>query len=144
MRICAALFVSLLALAQGGPDPWTPAELVQPKDVAARLGSKPVLFHVGCGHLYRSKHIPGTIYVGPGGRDEGLNQLRTAAAKLPRDREIIVYCGCCPWNACPNMRPAFRALKEMGFQRVRAMYTPTNLLKDWIEKGYPVEGATAK
>jgi hypothetical protein len=144
MRICSSLFIALLALAQGGPDPWTAAELIEPKDVAARLNKKPVLIHVGFGALYRSKHIPGSLYLGPGNKDQGLNELKTAAANLPRDREIVIYCGCCPWDHCPNMRPAFRVLKEMGFKTVRVMFTPTNFLKDWIEKGFPVEGSTAQ
>jgi thiosulfate/3-mercaptopyruvate sulfurtransferase len=137
MRICAALLLSFLAFCQTGPDPWKPAELIPPKEVAAMLPGKPVLFHVGFGTLYRNKHIPGSIYVGAGNTDKGLESLRQAAAKLPRNREIVIYCGCCPWDKCPNMRPAFRVLKEMGFTRVRAMYTPTNFARDWIEKGYP-------
>ena len=146
MRLVTAALAALLPVAvfgQGNADPWKPADLIQPKDVAARLAQKPVLFHVGFATLYRSKHIPGTVYLGPGAREEGLAALRKAAAAFPRDREIILYCGCCPWNECPNMRPAFSALRAMGFTRVKAMYTPTNLVKDWIEKGYPVEGATA-
>jgi rhodanese-related sulfurtransferase len=86
----------------------------------------------------------GSIYAGPGSRAEGLEALKVAAGKLPRDREIILYCGCCPWSNCPNVKPAVELLKQMGFTRVKAMFVETNFAKDWIDKGYPVEAGTAK
>ena len=121
--------------------------LIQPGEVAAQLaakGTRPVLFHVGPNLLYRGKHIPGSIYAGPGSRAEGLEALKVAAGKLPRDRDIILYCGCCPWSACPNVKPAVEVLKQMGFSHVKTMYVETNFAKDWIDKGYPVELGSAK
>jgi hypothetical protein len=55
----------------------------------------------------------------------------------------VIYCGCCPWSACPNIKPALDALRSMGFTKVKAMYIPTNLAKDWTEKGYPIESGPA-
>ena len=116
--------------------------VIQPGEVAAQLAAKgthPVIVQVGPIVLYRAKHIPGAIYAGPGARPEGLELLRQAVAKLPRDREIIVYCGCCPWDHCPNIKPAMELLKQMGFTRVKALYIPTNMVKDWFDPGYPAE-----
>ena len=48
--------------------------------------------------------------------------LKEAVEKLPRDREIVIYCGCCPWDKCPNMQPAFAALREMGFTKAKALF----------------------
>ena len=121
--------------------------LIQPGDLATQLATKdpkPAIFHVGANLLYRGKHIPGSIYAGPGSRPDGLEALRVAAGKLPRDREIILYCGCCPWSNCPNVKPAVDALRQMGFTRVKAMFVETNFAKDWIDKGYPVEAGTAR
>jgi hypothetical protein len=59
--------------------------------------------------------------------------------KLPRERELVIYCGCCPWDKCPNLRPAFVMLHELGFRSVKVLSLPTSFLKDWIDKGYPVE-----
>src|SRR5690349_16144691 len=84
--------------------------LVQPADLAAELaasGARPAIFQVGPNVLYRSKHIPASLYAGPGSKSEGLDLLRSAVAKLPKDREIVIYCGCCPWDRCPNVKPAF-------------------------------------
>jgi hypothetical protein len=112
---------------------------VQPAEVAARLSAKPAIFYVGPNVLYRSKHIPGAVYAGPGAKPEGLALLKAAVEKLPRDREIVIYCGCCPWDHCPNMRPAMEMMREMGFTNARGMYVPDNFKASWVDKGYPVE-----
>ncbi len=120
------------------------ASLVQPKDLAAQLaatGAKPVIFYVGPNVLYRSKHIPGAIYAGPGSKEEGLDLLKAAVEKLPHDRDVVIYCGCCPWDRCPNIKPSLELLTKMGFTHVRAMYSATNFKTDWIDPGYPVESA---
>ena len=119
---------------------------VEPKDLVAQLqvaGSKPALIHVGFAVMYRGKHIPQSIYAGPARNAEGLEALKKAVANMPRDREILLYCGCCPWDMCPNIKPALAALREMGFTRVKALMLPTNFATDWINHGYPVEGETA-
>ena len=119
---------------------------VEPKDLAAQLqakGPKPTLFHVGFPVMYRGKHIPASIYAGPGSKAEGLDALKAAAAGLPRDRELVVYCGCCPFDRCPNVKPAIDLLKQMGFTHVKALYIPTNFAADWVDHGYPVEDGPA-
>ena len=120
------------------------APLVEPKDLAAQLSSsaaRPLILQVGPNVLYRSKHIPGAVYAGPGSKAEGLELLKSAVEKLPRDRDVVIYCGCCPWDRCPNIKPALELLEKMGFTRVRAMHVPTNFKTDWIDQGYPVESA---
>jgi len=121
--------------------------LIQPKELAGQLAGHHaaiVVFHVGPNVLYRSKHIPGAIYAGPANNPGGLALLKAEAAKLPRDREIVVYCGCCPWNHCPNVRPAVELMRQMGFTHVRALYVPANFKADWIDLGYPVEEGAAR
>jgi len=132
----ALIFLLLLTAVQAADLP-----LVQPKDVAAQLagGSKPVVLYVGPNVLYRSKHIPGAAFAGPGARPEGIELLKNSVASLARDREIVLYCGCCPWDHCPNIRPAVDLLRSMGFRQVKAMYLPTDFKADWIDKGFPVE-----
>jgi hypothetical protein len=144
LRLPAVLLAFVpLALAQAPPDPWQPADLMQPSELASRLRAGPAktpkVLYVGFAILYRSKHIPGAAFTGPTSKQEGLELLRSAVIKLPRSEELVIYCGCCPWSSCPNIRPAFLMLHELGFQRVRVLTLPTSFLKDWIEKGYPVE-----
>jgi rhodanese-related sulfurtransferase len=122
--------------------------LIQPNELAARLlldkSAYVAIFQVGPNVMYRGKHIPGAVYAGPGSRPEGLDLLKNAVEKLPRDSEIVVYCGCCPWGNCPNVKPAMALLKEMGFTRAKALYLETSFAKDWTEKNYPVEAGAAK
>ncbi len=116
--------------------------LIQPQEFAAQLegnGARPAILYTGPNVLYRSKHIPGSVYAGPGSNAAGLALLKEAADKLPRDREIVIYCGCCPWDRCPNVQPAMEALKAMGFTKVKALYLATGFKADWIDKGYKVE-----
>ncbi len=114
---------------------------MEPKELASQLatGSKPAIFQVGPNVLYRSKHILGAIYAGPGSRPDGLDLLKAAVSKLPRNQAIVLYCGCCPWEKCPNVKPAIELLKSLGFTKVTAMHVATNFKTDWIDPGYPVE-----
>ena len=72
---------------------------------------------------------------GPASTPDGLADLKRWAANLPRNREIVIYCGCCPFAHCPNIRPAFTALQEMGFKSIRVLVLETGLGQDWVEKG---------
>src|SRR5580704_12250062 len=115
--------------------------VVEPKALADQLakGSNASIFQVGPNVLYRSKHISGAIYAGPGSRPDGLDLLKKAADKLSRSQAIVLYCGCCPWDKCPNVKPAIELLKSMGFTHVTAMHVATNFKTDWNDPGYPVE-----
>jgi rhodanese-related sulfurtransferase len=130
--------VMLLAAILLAGDPWEAKDLLQPKDVAANIKA-PLLLHVGFNVLYRASHIPGSVYAGPGSKAEGIEELKKAVQGQPKNREIVLYCGCCPWDKCPNMRPAFAALRQMGYANVKAMVIPENLKADWSDKGYPIE-----
>ena len=133
--------------AQTPADPWQPSDLMQPAALAGRLAGsepKPKILYVGFPILYKSSHIPGAVLAGPASKPEGLQRLKQIAAKLPRDRELIIYCGCCPWDQCPNVRPAFRALHKMGFKHLKLVTIPTNMSTDWIAKDYPVERGASK
>lgn len=133
VRISSLLLAAAIVLAAAG------IELIQPPDLAARLSAKPAIFQVGPNVLYRSKHIPGSAFAGPGAKPEGIALLKAAVANLPRDREIVLYCGCCPWDKCPNVQPAVDTLRQMGFTRVKALYIADNFKTNWIDPGYPVE-----
>jgi thiosulfate/3-mercaptopyruvate sulfurtransferase len=98
----------------------------------------PAILCVAFPVLYRQKHIPGAEFAGPTSKPEGLEALKAAAAKLPRDKEIVIYCGCCPMVRCPNIRPAYSALKALGFKHPRVLNLAENFHTDWASKGYPV------
>ena len=83
------------------------------------------------------------MYAGPGNKEEGLAELKKAVADVPKDRQIVLYCGCCPWDHCPNMKPAYSLLHSLGYTKIKVVEIPNNFAKDWVDKGLPVEGATA-
>ncbi len=107
--------------------------------MAASPAGTPPILHVGFEVLYRGAHIQGAVFAGPGEKPEGLAALKKFAATLPKDKELIIYCGCCPWEMCPNIRPAFRLLQSLGFTHVKVLQIPTNLHSDWVVKGFPVD-----
>jgi hypothetical protein len=71
-------------------------------------------------------------------------ELKKVLASESRTRRIVLYCGCCPWEKCPNIRPAYSALREMGFTDLKVMIVPENLKADWVDKGYPTEKPAAE
>lgn len=125
--------------------PWAATQATQPSELAATLpkGAKPVILQVGFQVLYKSKHIPGSIYAGPASTPEGLQALKQAVRTLPKNAEIYLYCGCCPIGKCPNIRPAFATLKAMGFTHLHVVMLQTSFGKDWVAHGYPVAGESA-
>lgn len=112
-----------------------PEELV--KILQSSKGDKPLLIHVGFHVLYLQAHIPGSEYFGPGSDPAAIDKLRKRVASLPRDKFIVIYCGCCPWTHCPNLKPADDALRAMGFTNVKSLYIADNIATNWRDKGYP-------
>ena len=125
----------------GISDPWKPDQLITAPVLYRLLPSsdRPIIYHVGVPFLYKMEHIPGSIHVGHAATPDGIASIRKTLAKLPRNRNIVIYCGCCPWMHCPNIRPAFALLKKMGFTHIKALYLPDSFDKDWAKHGYPVQ-----
>lgn len=113
-----------------------PDELV--KILQSSKADKPLLIHVGSHVLYTQAHIPGSEYIGPASDASALQRLRARVESLPRNKFIVIYCGCCPWTHCPNMKPADDTLHAMGFTNVKSLYIANNFGTDWVDKGYPV------
>lgn len=100
---------------------------------------RPLILHIGVAFLFKSGHIPRSKYVGQASKTEGIENLKKAVQEVSRNREIILCCGCCPWKDCPNIRPAFKVLRELRFTKVKLLYLPTSFAQDWVEKAFPVE-----
>jgi hypothetical protein len=118
-------------------DPWVPAQLLEPAALAAEIihpsEHPPLVVSVG-----PSATIKGSQAVGPARDAANLEKLRVLLEKEDRNREVIIYCGCCPFDRCPNVRPAFSLLTELKFQHARLLNLPHNIKVDWIDHGYPV------
>lgn len=155
-RKCLPLFVFALALAANAQRQtakpshsakpvaeWKDARQISPAELEKRLngpkGRRPLVLQVGFKVLYDGGHIPGAIFAGPASTAAGLAQLKQAVAKIPHDKEVVIYCGCCPWEKCPNVKPAYGALRQMGFTRVVVLLMPQDFAHDWVGQGYAVE-----
>lgn len=132
--ISLLLFGCLQSSAQK-PENWTADQLMEPSALAAAITANkdvPVIYNVGPGAI-----IPHSIDMGMGNDDSNIKRFKEAISKLPKTTNIVVYCGCCPFDKCPNVRPAIAVLQEMKFTNYHLLNLPHNIKTDWISKGYP-------
>ena len=138
--------LSMPGASKPSAEPWDTSQAVETKDFAKELGEKSsaplTIVYVGSHTLFVGGHIPGTTFHGSASSEPSLAELKKWADALPRSTNLVIYCGCCPFLRCPNIRPAFTALKGMGFNKLRVLVMPTSFVKDWVEKGYPIQKGT--
>ncbi len=122
---------------QTGQDPWTDKQLMEPSELAKSLNTQsdnePIVYSIGF-----EGGIRGSIEMGPAKETENLEKFKNAVSKLPKNTAIVIYCGCCPFEHCPNIRPAFKLLNDMKFTNAKLLNLSHNLKADWIDKGYPM------
>ena len=137
-KSCLFLIIACLFLAQAkaqNSDNWTSKDLMAPAVLAEKIKTGkdvPMIFSVGPGAV-----IPGSIAVGMASREDKLEKFKKTLADLPKNTAIVVYCGCCPFGHCPNVRPAIEALRQMKFTNFKLLDLPLNIRQDWISPGYP-------
>ncbi|RWY48562.1 rhodanese-like domain-containing protein [Mucilaginibacter gilvus] len=150
-KICLITLLGLLAFgtltqAQTSPkaipmllmnNPWIEKELLAPSELATAIKSgaakTPLILNIGA-----VEDIKGAQHIGAVSDAENLVKLRRAIADLPKNTEVVIYCGCCPFTKCPNIRPAFNELKKSGFTDIKLLNLPVNLNTNWVTKGYPL------
>ena len=118
--------------------------LIEPDALSRELQAHPhtaLILQVGSRVLFDQAHIPGAEYAGPGSRSEGLSALHNRVASLPRSQSIVLYCGCCPWDRCPNIGPAWQLLHQMGFTNVKVLHIANNFGADWVSRGYHADSS---
>lgn len=137
-NILPLLFV-LIALTAKAQNPvnWKAKDLMEPATLAKALTTGknvPIIISIGPGAL-----IDGSVAIGPVNADSTLQQFKTHLQSIPKDKELVVYCGCCPFENCPNVRPAVAALQHLKFTRYKLLNLTNNIKTDWIDKGYPIK-----
>ena len=129
------LGVASQAVKAQNPVNWTEDQLMPPAQLAQRLQSGkniPVLFSIG-----PSAVIPHSIDIGMVQEKENLQKLEKQLRSVPKGSTVVVYCGCCPYAHCPNVRPAMALLKKMKFTHYYLLDLPHNIKTDWMDKRYP-------
>lgn len=119
----------------GTGTPWKPAELMEPGELdhAIKLNKAPVIFNIGS-----VEDIKGARHIGPISDAANLEKLKSTIASLAKNTEVVIYCGCCPFGKCPNIRPAYKQLKDMGYTNVKVLNLYVNLRTNWTTAGYPL------
>tara|TARA_B100000767_G_C19770939_1_gene539969 strand:+ start:2202 stop:2624 length:423 start_codon:yes stop_codon:yes gene_type:complete len=121
----------------GQTEPWTRKQLVEPADLANIINKEnniPKIISIGPGVV-----IKNSIGVGECRFKENLDNLEQMLLSLSKEKEIIVYCGCCPFKDCPNIRPVFSLMNRLGFINHKLLNVSNNIKTDWIDKDYPTD-----
>jgi len=130
------VIISVRTESSAQQEPWKENQLMPPAELAAMINNpdtkKPVIFCIGPNAI-----VKGSVDIGAAKEKDNLKKLKDEVSKLPKDASIVIYCGCCPFERCPNIRPAFQLLSEMKFTNHKLLNLPTNIKVDWINKGYP-------
>lgn len=135
--IVMIMLMPVMAFNKKPIEPWTPEQLLEPSKLASIINdsnaTKPLILNIG-----PAGQIKGAIKVGATKESENLNNLKELLSKEDKNRMIVIYCGCCPFEVCPNIRPAFSLLNKMKFSNHKLLSLPHNLKIDWINYGYPM------
>jgi hypothetical protein len=119
-------------------EPWRPDQLMEPKDLATIINDpkseKPLIIDIGPAGVIKS-----AVHIGAVHEQENFDRLKELLSKQKKDRQIVIYCGCCPFVHCPNVRPAFKLLNDMKFTNQKLLNLSHNLKANWINYGYPME-----
>lgn len=118
-------------------DTWTQKDLIQPAELASILNKpqakNPLILNIGIAEdILTAKNL------GAASHTENLERLKASLEAIPTNSFVVIYCGCCPFDKCPNIRPAFNMMKSMGFTRGKLLNVPANLYQNWISQGYPM------
>ena len=119
------------------PENWTSKQLTEPSVLATILKETkdvPMMFSVGPDAV-----IPNSIDIGMVKDEKNLAKFQEQISKLSKSTNILIYCGCCPFEHCPNVRPAIALLQSMQFTNYHLLDLPNNIKTDWIAKGYPTK-----
>lgn len=138
------ILISIFALYANGcnksdstGEPWTKDQLMEPSVPAQMLNDPyakvPLILDIGS-----FGGIKNSVRIGAAREKANVEKLRQFLSNQPKDADIVIYCGCCPFADCPNIRPAFNVLNDMGFTNAKLLNLPRNLKTDWSDKGYPM------
>lgn len=135
--VVAAFSVYTIIKRKTQKDAWTASQLLEPASLAATLNDpaakQPLIFSMG-----PSGPIKGAVVIGSAEDQANLDALKAKLSNVSKDETVVVYCGCCPFENCPNVRPAMKLLNELGYTNAKLLNLGNNLKSDWIDKGYPM------
>jgi thiosulfate/3-mercaptopyruvate sulfurtransferase len=118
---------------------WKKEQLMDTKELADKINAKakdlPLIFNVG-----PMEAIKTAVNIGLGTSVTAMEKLKSTLSMENKNRVVVVYCGCCSYANCPNIKPAYDALIKGGFKNAKVLDLPEGVKPDWVAKGYPMEG----
>jgi len=138
-NIIATLLIFAATTAAYSQTPlWTKEQLMPTKDLAEKIKTnakdKPIVLNVGPMELIKT-----AVDVGRATSVTGIEKIKSTVAMENKNRVVVVYCGCCSYASCPNIKPAYDALISAGFKNAKVLELPEGIKPDWVAKGYPME-----
>jgi len=134
LLIFTALTACVLAIAFA----YTPEKLMDPAQLAERLktpsAKKPVILNVG-----PSAPLPGSQLIGNAEDPANRERLKSTLKNIPKNSEVVLYCGCCKLEDCWNIHEADKVLSGLGYTHYKILNLPTDFNKDWVDKKYPLQ-----
>lgn len=139
MKYLATLVLSLSALTQTySQTTWKKEQLMPTRELADKINTnakdKPLVFNVG-----PMENIKTAKVIGLGTSISAMEKMKSSLSMENKNRTIVVYCGCCSYANCPNIKPAYDALISNGFKNAKVLELPEGIKPDWVAKGYPME-----
>jgi hypothetical protein len=95
----------------------------------------PVILNVSA---YKHTPIKGSIHIGDM-LDHSYADLKLALGNTPKNKEIVIYCGCCSLDVCERVEKAFDLLYANGYTNVKVLNLVVGFDPDWKGKQYVTE-----
>lgn len=118
-------------------EPWKKSQLIEPSDlkkVISKQNQIPYIISIGPGQV-----ISNSVGMGECRYEKNLTAFKNHLSSISKDSEIVIYCGCCPFKDCPNIRPAFSLLNSLGYKNHKLLNIRNNIKTDWIDMNYPTD-----
>jgi thiosulfate/3-mercaptopyruvate sulfurtransferase len=117
---------------------WKKEQLMPTQELAEKIKTnakdKPLILNVG-----PMDNIKTAVFVGRATSVTGIEKIKSTVAMENKNKTVVVYCGCCSYASCPNIKPAYDALIAAGFKNAKVLELPEGIKPDWVAKGYPME-----
>lgn len=142
-NVCLLLCLSIIILSlgsfkKGELGNWKEKQLITPEALLKQInkGDTANLLLLNTGPV---EDIKGAVTIGAVEDARNLAKLTEYLKDVPKNKQVVIYCGCCPLSVCPNLKPAYNVLKEMKFKNYKILKLTHDLQEDWIDKGYPIQ-----
>jgi len=117
---------------------WKKEQVMPAAELASKInstgGDKPMIFNVG-----PMDNIKTAKFVGRGTSVTAIDRMKSELNMESKNKSIVIYCGCCSFASCPNIKPAYDALITAGYKNTKVLEIPEGIKPDWVAKGYPME-----